>query len=200
MKMKRRADNFLMPCDWEAMEIIQREMQQYKEYLDDIREKAEKADNVNLYANAILGLYLRIAMDEGYRRVIEELKHDYKDTPYILENIKEKPRAYNVVEYVDEGEDKTLAPLIRRRIKSKRQRKRWAQACADSPGQNDCEENFVLMMVIHTGFEHGYLKAQSIEETAKIICKDQERADMVVELFNEIFTPEVLEKLEKNGN
>jgi len=194
--LKRRADNFIVPCDWEAFEIIQNEMKQYQDYLDETYKKAEEEEKPFIYANAILGLFLRLAMDEGYRRVIDELKEDYKDTPLILENIKAKPRKYNVVEYVDEGEDKTLAPLIRRRIKSKRQRKKWKEACKDSPEQNDTEENFVMMMVVHTGFEHGYLKAQTIEETAKIVCKDEERANLVTELFREVFTPEVMERLE----
>ena len=190
-EFKRRADKFLVACDCEAIETIQSEVLKYKEYLDKIKEEADASGDMSNYYNSTLTLYLRISMDEGYRRVIKELRESYSDIPDMLERIKAKPKSYNVIEYIDEGEDEALFPLIMRRIKSKRQRKKWAEDCKNNPGRGDGEEWFTLSMVINTGFEHGYLKANTIEEISKMVCKNEDMANIVTDMLNGIFKSDI---------
>ena len=108
------------------------------------------------------------------------------------------PRKKGWFEYIEDHDEITkLIPLVKRRVNSKRMRKRVKKDWEEQ-GKDWDEENYVLMMVIHTGWEHGYMKANTMEHMAKITCGgDQERADMILGIFNQIFTDEVIEKLEK---
>lgn len=183
--MKPRADYFLEIADTEGLKTIQGEAQKYK---DDY--KGEDLQTANL----VMGLYLQIAMDEGYRRVMAEMKKDALTGSKI--NI--VPRKKGWFEYIeDEKEFHGVVKLAKRRINSKRMRKRIKKDW-DEQGKEWDEENFIFLMVVHTGWEHGYLKANTLEHMAKITCGgDGERADMILGLFNEIFTDEVVDKLDE---
>ena len=65
--MKPRADYFLEIADTEGLKTIQGEAHKYK---DDY-----KGEDIQT-ANLVMILYLQIAMDEGYRRVMAEMKKD----------------------------------------------------------------------------------------------------------------------------
>lgn len=173
--IKLRADNFIYPANDKAMMKIQEIFQKY--YLEEF-DGLETTEEANL----VLNVYAQIAFDEGYRKAIEEAKNEYGD----YKKIKAKPRKKGWFEYVDDGDLKESLNLCKRRINSKRQEKSRKQYCKD----NDIEystEHFTLSMVIHTYFEAGYLKAQSIEEQAKIFTGDKKRADLLVKIFNEYF-------------
>lgn len=177
--MKPRADYFLEIADTEAIKIIQSEVQKYKE--DYEKEESESVHKVLL-------LYLQVAMDEGYRRVMEDMKKD--DLTGSKINIVERKKGW--FEYVeDHDEIKSLVPLVKRRINSKRMRNRIKKDW-DKQGKEWSEDLFCLMTVIHTGWEHGYMKGTSIEETAKWVAKDQERADLLINMMKEFFPQELL--------
>lgn len=173
--IKLRADNFIYPADDKSIMKIQEIMQKY--YKDKFGEP-ETIDQ----ANTILNVYAQIAFDEGYRKAIGEAKKEYGN----YKKIKAKPRKKGWFEYVDEDDLKKSFNLCQRRIESKRQKKSRKKYCEDN-SMKYTEESFVLSMVIHTYFEAGYLKAQSIEEQAKIFAGDKERADLLVQMFNECF-------------
>lgn len=181
--MKPRADYFLEIADTEGLKIIQREAQKYK--------NDYKGEDLRT-ANLVMGLYLQIAMDEGYRRAMAEMKK------YALSGSKIKivPRKKGWFEYIDdEKEFNNVIKLAKRRINSKRMRKRIKKDW-DEEGKDWDEDNFIFLMVVHTGWEHGYRKANTIEHMAKITCGgDQDRADMILGIFNQIFTNEMVEKL-----
>ena len=176
--IKLRADNFVYPADDKSIMKIQEIMQKY--YKDEFGEP-ETIDQ----ANTILNVYAQIAFDEGYRKAIEEAKDEYSKYSHI-KTIKAKPRKKGWFEYVDEGDLKKSFNLCQRRIESKRQKESRKKYCEDN-SMKYTEESFVLSMVIHTYFEAGYLKAQSIEEQAKIFTGDEERANLLVQMFNECF-------------
>lgn len=185
--MKFRADKFDVIAEAQDLMTIQGEAQKYKDQFDGMEDNVDKA-------NKLLTLYLQIAYDEGYRRVMRELKETMK---YVADKIDIVDRKVGCFEYIeDEDTIINIMPLVKRRIKSKRQRK--AQAEYDKKqGREFEEERFVWSMVIHTGFEQGYCKANSLEETAKIVCGNEEKANIVMELFNEIMKqPEVKEHLD----
>lgn len=173
---KLRADKFDIIADKKSLMRIQGEAQKYK---DDYKVETIKD------ANMVLNLYAQIAFDEGYRYAFEEtmveLKKVYEDGVK-----KPKKRRKGWFEYIEDGDLKKSFPLVKRRIDSKRQRKEQAKLDEEN-GREFSEESFTLTMVIHTYFEAGYLKAQTIEEQAKIVCQDQERADLLVQLFGEVF-------------
>jgi len=178
--MTFRADKFDFHAADADIQVIQGEAQRYADDMDKMENTANKG-------NRILHLYLQIAYDEGYRSVMEELKLDSLSG----KNVEILPRKKGLFEYIeDESTISKIIPLLKRRIKSKRQRKEFKKH-GEENGREFCEEMFMLSMVIHTGFEQGYAKADSLEETAKIICKNQESADMVMELFKELFPKEM---------
>lgn len=174
---KPRADKFYAIADEEALGVIQGELQRYKDWFP----KAESFEEKD--AHTLLFLYLQIAMDEGYRRAMEEMKKDVAGG-----GVKIVPRRDGWFEYIDDDKEaKSLTPLVKRRVKSKRQRaaqkKLW-----EGNGKKWSEEHFVLAMVIHTGWEHGYMKANTMEHVAKITCGgDKERADLILDMFNKVF-------------
>lgn len=184
--MKPRADYFLEIADTEGLKAIQGEARKYKE---DYEGKEDLQT-----ANIVLGLYIQIAMDEGYRRVMAEMKKDALTGSKI--NI--VPRKKGWFEYIDDQKEyMSVAKLVKRRINSKRMRKRIKKDW-DEQGKEWDEDSFIFLMAVHTGWEHGYNKANTMEHMAKITCGgDQERADMILGIFNEIFTNEVINKLEK---
>lgn len=173
--IKLRADNFIYPADRKSTMKIQEIFQRY--YLEEF-EGLETIEE----ANSVLNVYAQIAFDEGYRKAIEEAKKEYAN----YKKIKAKPRKKGWFEYVDDGDLKKSLGLCQRRIKSKRQEKSRKQYCKDNEIEYSTEQ-FTLSMVIHTFFEAGYLKAQSIEEQAKIFAGNKERADLLVQMFNECF-------------
>ena len=174
---KLRADSFLYPADNKAMMKIQEIMQKY--YRNELGEPETMED-----ANAVLNVYAQIAFDEGYRRAIDEAKKDYK---FIAKHrkIKAKPRKKNWFEYIDDGDLKNALPLCQKRIDSKRQKKSRIKYCADNKIEYS-EEQFVLSMVIHTFYEAGYLKAQSIEEQAKIVTGNEDRAKLLSNMLKNV--------------
>lgn len=174
---KLRADNFLYPADNKAIMKIQEIMQKY--YRDELDEPETMED-----ANTILNVYAQIAFDEGYRRAIDEAKKDYE---FIAKHktIKAKPRKKNWFEYVDDGDLKNAFPLCQKRIDSKRQKKSKIKYCTDNKIEYS-EEQFVLSMVIHTFYEAGYLKAQSIEEQAKIVTGNEGRAKLLSDMLKNV--------------
>ena len=171
---KLRADNFLYPADNKAMMKIQEIMQKY--YKDEFGEPETIKD-----ANTVLNVYAQIAFDEGYRRAIDEAKKDYE---FIAKHrkIKAKPRKKDWFEYINDGDLKNTFPLCQKRIASKRQKKSRIKYCEDC-GIEYSEEQFVLSMVIHTFYEAGYLKAQSIEEQAKIVTGNEGRAKLLSDML-----------------
>lgn len=173
-----RADSFYYPADNKAMMKIQEIMQKY--YRDELGEPKTMED-----ANIILNIYAQISFDEGYRRAIDEIRNEYSHISK-LNNVKAKRRKKGWFEYIDDGDLKKSYPLCRKRIDSKRQRKARKDYC-EACGIEYSEEQFILTMVIHTFYEAGYLKAQSIEEQAKIVTGDEERATLLTDMFNEIF-------------
>lgn len=176
--MKPRADKFFTAADSNGLKTVQEQAQLYK---DDYPE--DKMDEQQ--ANNILLLYLQIAMDEGYRRAMEEMKADALTGSKI--NIVERRKGW--FEYIEDADEvKKLVPLALKRIRSKRQRNA-AMKLKEKQGLEFSEEAFTLSMVIHTGWEHGYMKANTLEHIAKITCGgDQERADLILDIFNKIFT------------
>lgn len=186
--MTFRADKFHMVAEPEDLMTIQGQAQLYKDQVDKIEDLRDRANHTLL-------LYLQIAYDEGYRKVMRELKEDMS---YLKDQINIVDRRVGWFEYIeDENTITDLMPLVRKRINSKRQRNA-EKKFKEEQGQEFSEEMFTLSMVIHTGFEQGYCKADSLEETAKIVCKDKERADLVMELFNEMLKhPEFKEFVEK---
>lgn len=176
--IKLRADNFIYPANNKAIMKIQEIMQKY--YKDEFGEP-ETIDQ----ANTTLNVYAQIAFDEGYRRAIDEAKDEYSKYSHI-KTIKAKPRKKGWFEYVDEGDLKKSFNLCQRRIESKRQKESRKKYCEDNNIKYN-EESFILSMVIHTYFEAGYLKAQSIEEQAKIFTGDEDRAKLLTNIFNEVF-------------
>lgn len=177
-----RADKFEEAAPSEVLESIQGQALLHHDDLTKYLEESDLKDYEK--ANAIMGLYLRIAIDEGYRFAAEDIlktnNHNNKEL---------KPHSKEVVEYVEEHEPKQLLKLIQRRFKSKRQRKWRTDHCLET-GVEDTEESFQLSMVIHTGYEFGTMKANTVEEISKIICKDEETANMVSDMFKE-FAPQL---------
>ena len=143
-------------------------------------------------ANILLNLYAQISFDEGYRVNMEETK---KDITY--SKIKIKNRRKGWFEYIDDGDIEKVYPLTKRRIASKRMRKSQLDHWAEQDKGWD-EELFTLSMVMHTFFEAGYLKADTIEEQAKIICG--ENSDIVLEMFNTVFKDVDLDSIDKELN
>lgn len=188
INMTYRADKFHVVAESEDLMTIQGEAQKYSDQVKKIKDPKDAANHVLL-------LYLQIAYDEGYRKVMRELKEDMS---YMKDQINIVDRRVGWFEYIeDENTITDLMPLVRKRIASKRQRKAQEKHDLEN-GREFEEERFVWSMVIHTGFEQGYCKADSLEETAKIVCKDKERADLVMELFNEMLKqPEVKEFLDE---
>lgn len=177
--MKLRADFFNVAADDEGLESIQTEI---KKYIKDI----EKLDE-NLQIDIILYTYLQIAMDEGYRRGLEELKK----IDVASDKVKILPRKKGVFEYIDNGEEiKNLLPLVRRRINSKRMRNRIKKERLGK-GKEWIEEQFVLSMVIHTGWEHGYLKANTVESIVKNVSDgDEEKINNTIKIIKELVLQE----------
>ena len=177
--MKLRADKFEIVADSEHLERIQGEVHRHKAIYDGENLATREG------ANKILHLYMCIAFDEGYRAAIEQLKEDVGQ--YASKPIKLKRRSKKgFVEYSSSEEIQALQPLVKKRVDSKRQIK--AQKQFDKEHNREFEqERFILSMCIHTAFEGGYLKGSSVEETAKWIAKDQERADLIVNLMKEFF-------------
>lgn len=184
--MTFRADKFDYVAEKEDLMTIQGEAQKYQE-------DYAKIEDLSKRANTTLYLYLQIAYDEGYRKVLAELKNEM---PHLSEQIKIVPRKKGWFEYIeDDTAIEKILPLLKKRIKSKRQRNAEKKHKEEQGGEFS-EEIFTLCMVIQTGFEQGYAKASSLEETAKIVCKDQERADLVMSLFNEMMEdPKIKEHL-----
>jgi len=177
--MKIRADRFtVLPGD-EELEKIQEQVHLYSDWFDE-----EEMDMKS--ANLLATIYLKVSMDEGYRCVFKKLA---KEVPH--KTIEEAPRKKGCLEYVEDGEAEALLPLVKRRMNSKRQRKAFLKDKGEF-----VEEYFLMSMVIHTGFEAGYNKAHTLEEIAKIISSDQERADMLVELFKEMVGKSIPETTE----
>lgn len=177
--MNRRADKFDALASSEHLMQIQNEMLTH--YKDDIN--ALDVSDMDR-ANIIVTYYLRIAIDEGYREAIKE----YNELAGGYKPLEVKPRQKDVLHYVEEGEDKSLVKLVKKRIKSKRQRKSYAELQELKEDERFPEEQFVLCMVCHTGFEYGFMKGSSVEEYAKMMNPDDpEKAKMFSELFNDIF-------------
>lgn len=184
--MKPRADFFSEVADDEGLKAIQGEAQKYK---DDEGFNGEDVKS----ANNVLYLYLQIAMDEGYRRAMEEMKKE-KLTGDKVNIVPHKKGWFEYIE--DRKEIDSVVQLVKRRINSKRMRKRVEKDWTEK-GKEWSEDDYIFLMVVHTGWEHGYLKANTLEHVAKITCGgDAERADMILKIFNEVFTSEFLEKLD----
>ena len=174
--MKPRADKFLYGAERENLMDIQGEVQRHKAPIeeDDTISDVEKS-------NRVLFLYTAVAFDEGYRAAIKQLKEDVGQ--YCAVNKKLKKHKKNTLHYTETEEVTSLMPLIKRRIKSKR----MIKAHKELKGEDFDQTTFILAMAIHTGFEHGFMKGSSVEETAKWVAKDDERAEMLVSLFNDLF-------------
>lgn len=184
---KLRSDNFLCPAEKnDVMKIQEQFLKYYKDKFDELNSIEE--------ANHVLSIYASIAFDEGYRKAIEETK----DIMGNINKIKAKPRKKDFFEYVEEGDLKNSLNLCKRRMKSKRQRKHREEYCK-SCGIEFEEEQFTLSIVIHTYFEAGYLKAQSLEQQAKILTGDGEKASIIVDMFKECFD-EYVEKQEYSND
>lgn len=183
--MKFRADKFIYIAEEEDLMKIQEQTQ--------FQAAARFDGDLDVSsANSLLLLYLQVAYDEGYRRVMADLK---QTAPYAKDNINIVERKLGWFEYIEDVKTvKGMLPLVRRRIKSKRQRA-YHKKSSEEQGREFEEEYFMISMIIHTGFEQGYAKADSFEETAKIICKNQEMADLTMELFGEMLKHEVSEEL-----
>lgn len=155
------------------MEVVMRIQEQVQLNAKDV---VKDLDNITTMeqANQLAQLYLQIAMDEGYRHAIEELQ---KDIPY--KTIEVKPRVKGATEYVEIDEMKDTIKKAKRRIASKRQLKRWEKDHGD-----DKYEQFTLCMIVHTGYEAGYLKGTNLEESCKIV--NPESGDMIYKLMQEL--------------
>lgn len=176
--MKTIVSKFTYAAKPKDLKIIQREVQKnadpkYKTTIED--------------AERILHLYTAVAYDEGYRRAMSDFKDSIKDYHYAQEligRVKLKRRKKGFLHYTDLQDVSKLSPLIRKRMKSKTQRKNRLKYCEDV-GIEFHEEDHVLSLCIHTGFEAGYIKGSSLEESAKMLCKDSERAEILMDLFLE---------------
>jgi hypothetical protein len=174
---KLRADKFDIIADKKSLMKIQEQAQKYKDDFGDI--------STIEGGNRLIHLYSQIAFDEGYRRCYQDTMETLKS--YHPSGVKKpKRRRKGWFEYIEEGDIESIVPLIKRRIASKRQRKEQKKLDEEN-GRKFCEEHFILSMAIHTSFEAGYLKADSIEEQAKIVCRDQDQANIVLQLLGEVF-------------
>lgn len=161
--MKIRADKFVRPATQEAIEQIQTEVQQYTDEFTDI-ESMEDAER-------LLYKYLSISIDEGYRKALEETEG---------RRIEIKPRRKGVVEYVDEGDVTKAAKDFKKRLNSKRQRKYFFKK------EEATEESFVLAMVIHTGFEYGYMKLAN--DVGELINVTSKHPDIVKDMMKDMLS------------
>ena len=138
-------------------------------------------------ANRVMMLYAQIAYDEGYRKAMRELKEERQ---MYSDKIQIKPRKHGLFEYVEDFKTiSDIVPLIKKRMLSKRQKASFKKH-KESQNQVFTEEMFMLSMALHTGFEQGYAKASSLEETVKIVCSNPDVAQMAIEMFEEMLEKE----------
>jgi hypothetical protein len=159
--------------------VLMKIQEQAHKYKDEYKESNSKNA-----ADAVLLLYAQISFDEGYRENI-------KDTQKLMilgTSLKAKNRKKGWFEYIDDGDIEKVLTLAKKRIASKSLRKSQLQHWKEQ-GREWSEELFVLAMIMHTFFEAGYLKAETLEEQAKIICG--KNAETVFDIVKQIIKDEL---------
>lgn len=173
--MKPRADKFEYAANKEEIMTIQGEVQRHKSLFEDRKNIIEMEQ-----ANRVFYVYTPVAFDEGYRSFVKGLLESLDSITPHSKKLKRHKKGFTEYSTIEEVE--RLMPLIKKRINSKRLQKAQMQLCKEE-GRRFKEEMFVLMVCIHTGFEHGVIKAKRIEEMAKWLSEDQGKANLLVGLF-----------------